>query len=74
MNREFNIFTINKLLRIIVFIFIDTFFSVYFFNLVNYDLLPIAIYNLFIYVGLFSSFYLPVFILRSRIYYHGFPF
>ena len=58
MNREFNTFTINKLLRIIVFIFIDTFFSVYFFNLVNYDLLPIAIYNLFIYVGLFSSFYL----------------
>ena len=58
MNREFNIFTINKLLRIIVFIFIDTFFSVYFFNLVNYDLLPIAIYNLFIYIGLFSSFYL----------------
>lgn len=58
MNREFNIFTINKLLRIIVFIFIDTFFSVYFFNLVNYDLLPISIYNLFIYVGLFSSFYL----------------
>ena len=58
MNREFNIFTINKLFRIIVFIFIDTFFSVYFFNLVNYDLLPIAVYNLFIYVGLFSSFYL----------------
>lgn len=58
MNREFNTFTINKLLRIIVFIFIDTFFSVYFFNLVNYDLLPIAIYNLFIYVGLFSLFYL----------------
>lgn len=58
MINEAKILTINKLIRIIVFIFIDTFFSVYFFQIVNYDLLSISKYYLSIYIGLPLGFYI----------------
>lgn len=58
MNKDSMIFTINKLIRSMVFIFIDTFFSLYFFKLVNYQILPMAKYYLFSYIFLFIGFFL----------------
>lgn len=58
MNKDSMIFTINKLIRAMVFIFIDTFFSLYFFKLVNYQILPMAKYYLFSYIFLFIGFFL----------------
>ena len=58
MNKDSGFFTVNKLLRSMVFIFIDTFFSLYFFTLVNYRILPMAKYYLFTYLFLFIGFFL----------------
>ena len=58
MNKDSSFFTVNKLLRSMVFIFIDTFFSLYFFTLVNYRILPMAKYYLFTYLFLFIGFFL----------------
>ena len=58
MNREVKAITLNKLLLIVVYIFINTFFSIYFFNIVNYNLLAISKYYLTIYIGLPLGFYL----------------
>lgn len=58
MNKDSMIFTINKLIRAMVFIFIDTFFSLYFFKLVNYQIFPMAKYYLFSYIFLFIGFFL----------------
>lgn len=58
MNKDSIYFTINKLLRTAVFIFIDTFFSMYFFKLVNYQIFPMAKYYLFTYLFLFVGFFI----------------
>ena len=58
MNREVKAITLNKLLLIVVYIFINTFFSIYFFNIINYNLLAISKYYLTIYIGLPLGFYL----------------
>ena len=58
MNKDSIYFTINKLLRTVVFIFIDTFFSMYFFKLVNYQIFPMAKNYLFTYLFLFVGFFI----------------
>lgn len=58
LNKKAKSFTINKLLRTIVLIFIDTFFSVYFFTLCNYEILPMAKYYLIEYIALPIGFFL----------------
>lgn len=57
MNKDMMFFTINKVLKSVVGIFISTFFSMYFFTLVNYEILPMAKYYIMIYIFLPLSFF-----------------
>ena len=43
-------FTLINILRNIVTIFFDTFFAIYFFDLTNYDLMPLSTYYLVVYI------------------------
>ena len=58
LNKDSRYFTLNKLLRTVVLIFIDTFFSVYFFTLCNYEILPMAKYYLIEYISLPLGFFI----------------
>ena len=51
-------FTLINIIRNIVTIFFDTFFAIYFFNLTNYEILPLAKYYLVVYVSLVGGFWL----------------
>ena len=51
-------FSLINILRNIVSIYFDTFFAIYFFNLTNYEILPIAKYYLVIYLVIVLSFWL----------------
>lgn len=57
MNKDMMFFTIKKVLKSVVGIFISTFFSMYFFTLVNYEILPMAKYYIMIYIFLPLSFF-----------------
>lgn len=50
-------FTIIDIFRNIVTIYFDTFFAIYFFNLTNYEILPLAKYYLVVYVALLGGFW-----------------
>ena len=50
-------FTAINLIRNVVNIYFDTFFAIYFFNLTNYEVLPLAKYYLFLFLFLLLSFW-----------------
>ena len=56
MNTDTKMYTIIKLIRSAIYVFIDTFFAVYFFKLCNYEILPISIYYLVTYIALLLAF------------------
>lgn len=51
-------FTLINILRNIVTIYFDTFFAIYFFNLTNYEILPLAKYYVLVYASLLLGFWL----------------
>ena len=51
-------FTWITILRNIVTIYFDTFFAIYFFNLTNYEILPLAKYYVVVYISLLLGFWL----------------
>ena len=51
-------FTLINILRTIVTIYFDTFFAIYFFDLTNYEILPIAKYYVVVYLALLCGFWL----------------
>lgn len=59
-------FTLINILRNIVTIFFDTFFAIYFFNLTNYEVLPLAKYYLVVYISLVSGFWLLKNIIKKK--------
>ena len=65
-------FSLINILRNIVSIYFDTFFAIYFFNLTNYEVLPLAKYYLIVYVFLFLSFWILRFdqMIKYKVYYY----
>lgn len=57
MNKDKLSFTLINILRNVVSIYFDTFFTIYFFKLVNYQILPMAKYYLVIYLTIVFSFW-----------------
>lgn len=51
-------FTLINILRNVVTIYFDTFFAIYFFNLTNYEVLPLAKYYVVVYASLLFGFWL----------------
>lgn len=51
-------FTLINILRNVVTIYFDTFFAIYFFNLTNYEILPLAKYYVVVYASLLFGFWL----------------
>lgn len=51
-------FTLINILRNVVTIYFDTFFAIYFFNLTNYEILPLAKYYVVVYATLLLGFWL----------------
>lgn len=60
-------FTLINILRNIVTIYFDTFFAIYFFNLTNYELLPLAKYYLLVYGSLLGAFWLLKNVIKKRV-------
>lgn len=60
-------FTLINILRNIVTIFFDTFFAIYFFDLTNYDLMPLSTYYLVVYISLLLGFWLLKNIIKKDI-------
>lgn len=65
-------FSLINIIRNIVNIYFDTFFAIYFFNLTNYEILPLAKYYLIVYVFLLLSFWILRFnqTIKDKIYYY----
>ena len=69
---DIRIFSLINIIRNIVNIYFDTFFAIYFFNLTNYEILPLAKYYLIVYVFLLLSFWLLRFnqTIKYKVYYY----
>ena len=65
-------FTLINILRNIVTIYFDTFFAIYFFNLVNYEILPFAQFYLVVYIVTLLSFWFLSYNdkLKYKVYYY----
>lgn len=65
-------FSLINIIRNIVSIYFDTFFAIYFFNLTNYEVLPLAKYYLVVYFFLFLSFWLLRYnqTIKHKVYYY----
>ena len=65
-------FSLINIIRNIVSIYFDTFFAIYFFNLTNYEILPLAKYYLVVYTFLFLSFWILRYnqTIKHKIYYY----
>lgn len=60
-------FTLINILRNIVTIYFDTFFAIYFFELTNYELFPLAKYYLLVYISLLGGFWLLKNIIKKNV-------
>ena len=58
MNKDKKAFIAITLIREVVTIYFDTFFAIYFFNIVNYQIFPLAKYYLTVYITIIVSFWL----------------
>lgn len=65
-------FSLINIIRNIVSIYFDTFFAIYFFNLTNYEVLPLAKYYLVVYLFLFLSFWILRYnqTIKHKVYYY----
>lgn len=65
-------FTLINIIRNIITIYFDTFFAIYFFNLTNYEILPLAKYYLIVYLMITISFWFlrKCTALKYKVYYY----
>ena len=65
-------FSLINIIRNIVNIYFDTFFAIYFFNLTNYEVLPIAKYYLVVYIFILLSFWILRHdrTIKNKVYYY----
>ena len=65
-------FSLINIIRNIVSIYFDTFFAIYFFNLTNYEILPLAKYYLVVYIFILFSFWILRFnqTIKYKVYYY----
>ena len=65
-------FSLISIIRNIIMVYFDTFFAIYFFNLTNYEILPLAKYYLVVYFVLSLSFWLlrKSITLKYKVYYY----